>query len=477
MNIIEEITRRRRHRIGLMGHSMGATLPARRSAPLVPFGRTGGGDTFLVCEVKRASPSRGSFAPQADAVEQARRFVERGIRTLSVLTEEEYFSGSLEDLYRIKKTFPNLCLMRKDFIIDEEDIEVSFRVGADAVLLIASMHPVGTLRKLYRGAKELGLEVLLEVHDGEDLEKARNIKPAVTGFNSRNLRTFHIDHLAPLKLRGQVDWKTETVYESGITSPEHAALVLSAGFSGMLIGEAAMRNAGLIDRITEMGRRKWHDFWYRLFGGKGNGSPLVKVCGLTREEDARFAAELGADLLGFIFAPSPRRAHASLLAKLADLRVPKVGVVVQGMEQGLDPSVRGLLEDGLLDALQFHGDEHPDTCFAMAFPYYKALRVKSEADVERISSYRCPRVLIDTYVQDKPGGTGRRIAQGLVDAVRARHPLWLAGGIGPENVGDILRSCEPELIDVSSRLEVGPGRKDWERMRDFFDTLNRGTER
>jgi indole-3-glycerol phosphate synthase/phosphoribosylanthranilate isomerase len=475
MNIIEEITRRRRQRIGLVGHSMGVSLPAGRSAPLMPFGRAGRGDSFIVCEVKRASPSRGFFAPKVDAVSQARLFVDRGIRTLSVLTEEEYFAGSLEDLYRIKKAFPDLCVMRKDFIIDEEDIEVSFRAGADAVLLIASMHPTGTLKKLYRRAKGLGLEVLLEVHDAEDLEKARYIEPAVTGFNSRNLRTFNIDHLAPLKLRRQVDWKTETVYESGITSPEHAALALSAGFSGMLIGEAAMRDTGLIELITEMGQRKWHDFWCQL--SDGNGRPLVKVCGLTREEDARLAAELGADLLGFIFASSPRRAHPSLLEKLADLKALKVGVVVQGAGQVLDPSVKGFLDEGLLDALQFHGDEHPDTCFAMAFPYYKALRVKTVADVEKISSYKCPRVLIDTYVQNKPGGTGRQVARDLVDAVRARYPLWLAGGIGPDNVEEILRSCEPELIDASSMLEFEPGRKDPKRMRDFFYILERGTKR
>jgi indole-3-glycerol phosphate synthase/phosphoribosylanthranilate isomerase len=471
VTIIQEIIGRRRQRIAAHGHSMGVSLPARRRSPIVPFGRAAGGGGFIVCEFKRASPSRGLFAPVADAVEQARRYAERGIQTLSVLTEEEYFAGSLQDLCRIKDAFPGLCLMRKDFIIDEEDIHVSFRAGADAVLLIASMHSAGDLHKLYRRAKGLGLEVLLEVHDTEDLLKARNLKPELTGFNSRDLKTFRIDHLVPLQLRGLVDWRTRAVYESGITSPEHGALAYSAGFHGMLVGEAAMKNGALIDRIREIGNWRWKDFWYRLACGRGR--PLVKVCGITSEQDAKLSVELGADLLGFIFAPSPRRVHGSLLAELADLEVPKVGVVMVERGRTPDPAVKGLLEDGLLDALQFHGDEQPDSCFSMAFPYYKALRLHDGSDVEKISSFSCPRVLVDAYVQGTAGGTGKRIEQHLVDRVRARHPLWLAGGIDPRNVENIIRLCSPELIDASSGLESEPGVKDEARMRDFFSAVER----
>lgn len=476
MTIIEEIIGRRRQRIAAHGHSMGASLPARRGSPIVPFGRAAGGGGFIACEFKRASPSRGLFAPAADAVDQARRYAERGVQTLSVLTEEEYFAGSLQDLCRIKDAFPNLCIMRKDFIIDEEDIHVSFRAGADAVLLIASMHSAGALRKLYRRAKGLGLEVLLEVHDDEDLVKARDLKPDVTGFNSRDLKTFRIDHLTPLQLRGRVDWRTRAVYESGITSPEHGALAYSAGFHGMLIGEAAMKNDALIDRIREIGNREWKNFWYRLACEKGRAAPLVKVCGITSEHDAKLSVELGADLLGFILAPSPRRAHGSLLEELADLEVPKVGVVVVERGRTPDPAVKGLLEDGLLDALQFHGDEQPDSCFSMAFPYYKALRLRDASDVEKISSFSCPRVLVDAYVRGVAGGTGRRIEQHLVDRVRARHPLWLAGGIEPRNVESIIRLCAPELIDASSGLESEPGVKDAARMRDFFRAVVRAKE-
>ena len=199
----------------------------------------------------------------------------------------------------------------------------------------------------------------------------------------------------------------------------------------------------------------------------------MKVCGITSERDAKLSVELGADLLGFIFAPSPRRVHPSLLEELADLNVPKVGVVVVERGRNPDRTVKGLLEDGLLDALQFHGNEQPDSCFPMGFPYYKALRLRDASDVERIRSFFCPRVLVDAYVRGAAGGTGRRIEQHLVDRVRARHPLWLAGGIGPRNVESIIRLCSPELIDASSGLESEPGVKDKARMRDFFRAVAR----
>jgi len=474
VSIIDEITRRRRSRIARLGHSMGVPIPSRRRVSLVPFGRRDGKSFYIICEVKRASPSRGVFAPGTDAVEKARHYASQGIRTLSVLTEEEHFSGSLEDIIRIKTAFPDLCVMRKDFIIDEEDLSVSFRAGADAVLLIACMHPAERLCRLHAQAVKMGLEVLFEVHDEADLQKARAVKPAITGFNSRNLASFRIDPLVPLALRGKVDWNTDAVYESGITAPEHAAVALSAGFSGMLVGEGAMRSPDLIDRIGAMQGKKWNDFWHRLYG-KGKGQrPLVKVCGMTKENDARLAAELGADILGFIFAPSPRRADSSLLERLADLGVPKVGVVVQEeRDDVLGESVQCLLDDGLLDAVQFHGDELPEACFRMAFPYYKAVRLGTLRDVELIGRYWCPRVLIDAFVPGKPGGTGQSISVTLIEAVRERHPLWLAGGIGTDNVGEIIRAFRPELIDASSLLEAKPGVKDEKNMRDFFRAIEK----
>jgi len=473
MSIIDEIVEARKRSIARLGPSMGRSLPRRRTVPLVPFGRLQPGrDFFIASEVKRGSPSRGIFAVEADAVRQAGHYAKRGIKTLSVLTEETYFHGSLEDLFRIKNSFPDLCVMRKDFILDEDDITVSYRAGADAILLIASMHDAGTLGRLYRRAKSLGLEVLLEVHDREDLSKAALVQPDITGINSRNLATFRIDPAVPLALKKSIDWSTRTVFESGIRSTEDAAVALSGGFTGMLIGEGAMRDTDLIGRITALEREGIGDFWYRLFSSMAEGKPLVKICGITRERDARLAAELGAHVLGFIFADSPRCADPGLPERITDLKQLKVAVVVHGEEdRSIDSAVNRLLSEGCIDALQFHGDEHPDNCYRAAFPYYKALRIGGDEDVERIDSFHCPRVLVDAFVPGKPGGTGQRISTKLIESVRRLHPLWLAGGIGPDNVAEIISSFEPELIDASSRLESEPGTKDSGIMVQFFKEI------
>ena len=464
------IAKRRRALVGERGHALGAAVPDRRVQPLAPFGAA----PFLICEVKRRSPSRGDIAPGVDAVEQARLYVAQGVRSISVLTETENFGGSLDDLMRIKAAFPGLSLLRKDFLLDEEDIEMSWRAGADAVLLIASMLKPGRLAAMHRRALSLGMEALVELHDAADVEVCRALAPGLTGVNARDLATFRVDPLLPLALAGSIDWKTRRVYESGVRTAEDILLARGAGFSGVLVGETVMREPRRIPELLAGFLPPARDFWMRLSGRRRAGRPLGKVCGITRAADAEMALALGADLLGFVCAASRRRAEKSLLHDLRDLPVLKVAVVVA--EEGaarMDPDVEGLLQEGLIDAVQLHGQERPEDCARLAFPYYKAVRVRSREDGEAMGSYYCPRVLADAYSPDAAGGTGRRIAPELARELRNGRPLWLAGGIGPDNVGDVLRDLSPELIDASSGLEESPGRKDPERLRRFFEEIDR----
>jgi indole-3-glycerol phosphate synthase/phosphoribosylanthranilate isomerase len=476
MNIISEIVRRRRQQIKSQGHEMGAKLPVRRVLPLTPFGR----DPFIICEIKRSSPSKGVIAGNIDAVSQAEIYSTMGIKSVSVLTESNYFSGSLKDLYSVKNAFPGLSILRKDFIVDLEDIEVSYRAGADAVLLIASMHDVSTLARLYKRAKSSGMEVLFEVHDRNDLKKANAIHPAVTGFNSRDLSTFRIDTTVPVMIGAGVEWNTRMVFESGISYGEDAALALSSGFSGVLVGEAVMRDPALIDGLKNVFSCKTDfntaTFWKRLYSRKKNGRSFVKICGITSEEDANYAARLGADILGFVFADSPRRAQTALLKKIRNLEILKTAVVVLDRDNpSLPDEIRTLLDNGLLDAVQFHGREKPEDCYGLAFPYYKAVRVKDRSDIDMPGRYRCPRVLVDTYTPGKAGGTGKRIPDELVMGIKENHPLWLAGGIGPDNVRDIVSRFKPELIDASSLLESSPGKKDHAKLKKLFEEIEIGT--
>jgi indole-3-glycerol phosphate synthase/phosphoribosylanthranilate isomerase len=468
--IIQEIAALRRDRIRRQGHGMGVSLPASRAAPIVPFGA----DPFIICEVKRRSPSRGGIAPGRDAVEQARLYAEHGVRSVSVLTEQDRFDGSLEDLRRIKEALPGLSVLRKDFLLDVEDVEVSWRAGADAVLLIASLLDQGNLQAMHAAALRLGMTALVELHDAEDIEKCRVLAPPLVGINCRDLRTFTLDLLDPVGLLPRVPWKKRAVFESGIRSPEDVLLARSAGFDGVLVGETAMRSPEAIPDLAQALKARPGGFWPRLWARRVPGQPLVKICGITRVVDAEAARAAGADALGFVLAPSKRRADPSLLRDLQGMDILKVAVVVTEKNGGLrrlDPAVEDLVGSGLVDAVQFHGDEAPEECAAMAFPYFKAMRLREPADVQAMGLYRSPRVLADAWSAGAAGGTGSRIPEELARDAQGKGALWLAGGIRPDNVGEILQGLAPELIDASSGLEESPGRKDPARLASFFEEI------
>jgi indole-3-glycerol phosphate synthase / phosphoribosylanthranilate isomerase len=469
MSVLDDIVSARRARVAREGPALGVSLPAARACPVVPFGEP----PFLVCEVKRHSPSRGEIAGGIDAADQAGAYALGGVRSISVLTEEDHFRGSLTDILDVKARLPGVAVLRKDFLLDREDIEVSWRAGADAVLLIASILDAGVLADLHARARALGMQALVEVHDEQDVAKCRPFAPPLVGINSRDLRTFAIDLLHPVRLRPLVDWNARVLFESGIRTAEDVRLARSAGFAGVLVGEAAMRRPqGVPALLAAVGATVVDGgFWPRLCARMKPGRPLVKICGITRVEDAQDAAALGADALGFVFAESRRRAAPALLRDLRGLQTLKVAVVVSQRTEGrprLDPEVSALLEEGLLDAVQFHGDESPTECAALAFPYYKAVRVRDSAAVGSIGSFSCPRVLADAYSAQASGGTGQKIPAELAREAAKAGPLWLAGGLSAENIGEALRDLHPELVDASSRLEGADGGKDRGKLESFF---------
>ncbi|MGO9411762.1 MAG: bifunctional indole-3-glycerol phosphate synthase/phosphoribosylanthranilate isomerase [Spirochaetia bacterium] len=475
MTIVEKIVARRKERLSKEGYWLGARAREARDAPATTFGV----DPFLICEVKRRSPSRGEIAPEVDVVAQARAYARAGVRNISVLTEEDSFGGSLDDLARIKRELPSVAVLRKDFLLDEEDIEVSWKAGADAVLLIASILGEDELSRLHRAARARGLSALVEVHDAGDVAKCRRCGPALVGINCRDLATFTTDLTHPLALRPLIDWNARVVFESGIRGPEDVRFALSGGFDGVLVGETAMRSPEAVPSLLAGFDEKRTRFWRHLYSRRKNGRPLVKICGVTRRQDAEAAISLGADALGFVMAPSTRRASLELLRELSDLDCLKVAVVVTERDNGkprLAQDARTALEEGLVDAVQFHGEEAPDECAELAFPYYKAVRVKGMNDVESMGAYRCPRVLADAWSADAAGGTGKRIPHELARAVGERGPLWIAGGIGPENVGEVARMLHPELIDASSRLEAASGVKDHGKLKVFFEEIRGNAE-
>ncbi|HET7839066.1 MAG TPA: phosphoribosylanthranilate isomerase [Rectinemataceae bacterium] len=217
--------------------------------------------------------------------------------------------------------------------------------------------------------------------------------------------------------------------------------------------------------------------------------PRVKICGLTSYEDAALALELGADLIGFVLAPSPRRASPEAVRDIvsrlrAEGRLRQARAVGVFVNEGAE-AMAAILAYAGLDEAQVHGDESPEACSLYPFAWYRALRVSGPGDAEGLgrlwAGSPCPRLLFDAASAGAYGGTGLRIG---LDAARAAglacraasKEFFLAGGLGPDNVAEAIAAIGPDGIDASSALEEGPGRKSALAMRRFFEAVDSAGE-
>ncbi len=200
----------------------------------------GPGRLGVIAEVKKASPSVGLIDPDFDPLRQAGRYLDGGASCLSILTDEKYFQGSLSYLTKISK-FSAAPLLRKDFTIHEVQIHEAIVSGADAILLIVAALDDATLRRLHDEAKSLLLDVLVEVHDMREMDRALELGADLIGVNNRNLKTFAVDLATTEELADEVPEGVLLVSESGIKTLEDAKRVLDAGANAVLIGESLMR--------------------------------------------------------------------------------------------------------------------------------------------------------------------------------------------------------------------------------------------
>jgi phosphoribosylanthranilate isomerase len=197
-------------------------------------------------------------------------------------------------------------------------------------------------------------------------------------------------------------------------------------------------------------------------------SVIVKICGITNLADALAASEAGASALGFVFwDKSPRRvsvpAAAEIVAQLPPFIV-KVGVFVDAEPEQVIHAARSCA----LNLLQFHGDESPAYCVQFGLMSMKAFRVRDASSLDRLSQYQTDAWLLDAYAADKPGGTGAQFNWDLaLQAKQHGRPIFLAGGLKPENVAQAIEQVRPYAVDVSSGVEMSPGKKDHARLRAF----------
>lgn len=368
-----------------------------------------------IAEIKRRSPSAGDLRPDADPALLARDFEQGGAAALSVLVDER-FGGSPEDLVAARSA-TDLPILAKGFFRDPAELATFRTAGADAVLLLLRDLDDRLAARLMAAAVLLGLDALVEAHSATELERAVALGADPIGINARNLTSFRIDRRAQLDLVAQAPRDRVLVAESGIASRAQAAAAELAGADAVLVGSALMRAANPADKLRELLSR-----------------PLVKVCGLTREEDVSAAAEAGADLAGFILAAeSPRRADRVLPVPETML---SVAVLV------------GELQDAPADLVQLYARENGHRS-------RDAVLLRDGEPVAQVADL--------PWEQDD--------ASHLAAAAHVEGRLVLAGKLSPENVRKAIEAVRPWAVDASSQLEVSPGIKDAQRVRAFVEAV------
>lgn len=542
-DILKKIVDKRRADIERLGLTFGFDIPEKRTVGRCEFlGRPG-----PILEVKRASPSKGDIAPDLVPADLACTYAAAGAQAISVLTETNFFKGTLADLITVAKAVDNgdttdeklgtkkCAVLRKDFLLFEDEIDIAYRCGADAVLLIARILDDEQLIKMAKRAQSFEMQAFVEVREPDDLRKLNLVletldkeaagdaaksaaRTIVAGVNSRDLATFHIDPMVPAAIRNKLPAKA--VFESGVHTPADAAFARSLGFKGILVGEAVAKNpplaAKLVKAFGDADENRRGDFW-KIFAERRDAKrsayaaamsdagvqdaaalaakiPMVKICGITREEDGFAAAEMGADLLGFVFSNTKRLTNEKFVRDFTQLLRSEyeaegklcplfVGVITETTTEEGKTAIK-LAAEGVLDAVQFHGFAAPSfdkgdsgsvPGMTSSLPCYNALRIGSAEDFENFAAIRKhgePRVLLDAKVEGIPGGSGQRIPEELLRAKAGETPFWLAGGITPENIGDICAKFSPELVDVSSGIEDAPGIKNAEKMMQLFEAIN-----
>lgn len=206
----------------------------------------------IIAEIKRSSPSKGAIHMGVDPIEQAKQYEKYGAAAISVLTDKTFFNGSLLDLHEVRKAV-NLPILCKDFIIDTLQIDHAKAAGANMILLIVAALSDEQFEILYDYARSLNLEVLVEVHNAEEMKRALKVNPEIIGINNRNLKTFEVDIKATEELATMVtNPETILISESGMKGREDAVRAANAGAAAILVGETLMQSADLENTFEQL---------------------------------------------------------------------------------------------------------------------------------------------------------------------------------------------------------------------------------
>ena len=469
-------------------------------------------DFNFICEVKKASPSKGIIAEHFPYLDIAKEYEVAGAAAISVLTEPDFFKGDKTYLQEIASTV-KIPVLRKDFIIDEYQIYQAKVWGASAILLICACLDVPTLTKFRELADSLGLSSLVEAHDEAEVQMAIDCGARIIGVNNRNLKDFTVDVQNSVRLRNLVQDDVIFVSESGLETPEDIQVLRDNNIGVALMGETFMRSPNKVEKLAYLYGQTYY-------------TPKVKMCGISKIETISAVIEAKPDYMGLVFAPSKRQVNveqAKILVEELHKQYgnrysrdevqcsndvvqdgPVIGTVQEGIATGdahegmltssentsptlihqefiktvgifvnetLDNLVTIATEVNL-DAVQLHGDE--DEAFIQSLKertnveVWKAVQIRSAADAEAWIDSSADMLLFDAYHKDERGGTGEVFDWSSLDEFE--RPFMLAGGIDSTNVARAIRTVRPYGIDISSGIETD-GVKDDEKIKAFTNIV------
>ncbi|MDU0988282.1 bifunctional indole-3-glycerol-phosphate synthase TrpC/phosphoribosylanthranilate isomerase TrpF [Veillonella parvula] len=433
-------------------------------------------DFNFICEVKKASPSKGIIAEHFPYLDIAKEYEVAGAAAISVLTEPDFFKGDKKYLQEIA-SIVKIPVLRKDFIIDEYQIYQAKVWGASAILLICACLDVPTLTKFRELADSLGLSSLVEAHDEHEVQMAIDCGARIIGVNNRNLKDFTVDVQNSVRLRNLVQDDVIFVSESGLETPEDIQVLRDNNIGVALMGETFMRSPNKVEKLAYL----YGPTYY---------TPKVKMCGISKVETIPAVVEAKPDYMGLVFAPSKRQVTVDQAKTLVEElhkqyasrynsgagqsnddveqsnndEIKTVGVFVN---ETLETLVKIATEVNL-DAVQLHGDE--DEAFIQSLKertnveVWKAVQIRSAADAEAWIDSSADMLLFDAYHKDERGGTGEVFDWSCLDEFE--RPFMLAGGIDSTNVARAIRTVRPYGIDISSGIETD-GVKDDEKITAF----------
>ena len=436
-------------------------------------------DFNFICEVKKASPSKGIIAEHFPYLDIAKEYEVAGAAAISVLTEPDFFKGDKKYLQEIANTV-KIPVLRKDFIIDEYQIYQAKVWGASAILLICACLDVPTLTKFRELADSLGLSSLVEAHDEHEVQMAIDCGARIIGVNNRNLKDFTVDVQNSVRLRNLVQDDVIFVSESGLETPEDIQVLRDNNIGVALMGETFMRSPNKVEKLAYL----YGPTYY---------TPKIKMCGISKVETIPAIVDAKPDYMGLVFAPSKRQVTVDQAKTLVEELhkqyanrynrdaeqysnqtlihqefIKTVGIFVN---ETLDNLVTIATEVNL-DAVQLHGDE--DEAFIQSLKertnveVWKAVQIRSAADAEVWIDSSADMLLFDAYHKDERGGTGEVFDWSSLDEFE--RPFMLAGGIDSTNVARAIRTVRPYGIDISSGIET-EGVKDDEKIKAFTNIV------